>query len=326
MLKTHKVLSRQRVKSYEKTLHKEKGDCYLGKGSNSETGIFPSSWKKATVIPLYKGGDRTDVGNYRPISLLPLPGKLLEKIAHQRITYFLESNNILNDKQNGFRKGFSTVSAVADLTDDIFRAINNDKLTLAVFVDFKKAFDTVCHEILCKKLEKYGVGGRVLKWCTDYLTNRSQKTLANNCKSSSEPLTCGVPQGSVLGPLFFILYVNDLQQQLPNVDVQLYADDTVLYTSGANTDNLMDCLQRSLNKLIRWCSVNKLSFNPTKTKIVQFGTRQALKKAKLNSKKSLTLLGKKIQNLSSFKYLGFTLDATLNFKSHIADVIRKGHA
>ena len=169
------------------------------------TGVFPDAWKQATVIPLFKGGDRTSVENYRPISLLPIPGKLLEKIVHTQLSSFLEENTILSDKQNGFRKGFSTTSAVADLTDDIFSAVNEGEVTLAVFVDLRKAFDTVCHEILCKKLSNYGLRGKVLDWCTSYLKRRCQLTLANGVRSTVNRLTFGVPQGSVLGPLYYII-------------------------------------------------------------------------------------------------------------------------
>ena len=136
-----------------------------------ESRVFPDSWKSATVIPLFKGGDRSQVGNFRPISLLLLPGKLIEKIAHTRITFFLENNDILTDRQGGFRKGFSTTSSVADLTDSLFTAINESELSLAVFADLKKAFDTVDHKVLCKKLENYGLRGKLLDWCVNYLQN-----------------------------------------------------------------------------------------------------------------------------------------------------------
>ena len=285
-----------------------------------ETGIFPDSWKQATVIPLYKGGDRSDVENYRPISLLPLPGKLIEKIVHQNISIFLEDNKILTDKQNGFRKGCSTTTAVADLTDDLFTAINDSEMSIAVFVDLRKAFDTVNHNILCKKLEKYGIRNGVLKWCTNYLTNRKQRTLANNAKSESRNIVYGVPQGSVLGPLFFILYINDMQHALNDVNVQLYADDTVIYASGNVLSRVLNRVQTALTHLQTWCRSNKLTLNLAKTKMVTFGTRNALK---LMGPHTLTLGGKKVQKVSSFKYLGFHLDATLNFKSHIADVMRK---
>ena len=288
--------------------------------TNGNAGVSPEVWKRATVIPLFKSGDRAKTENYRPISLLPLPGKLIEKVAHSQISLFLEDNHILSDQQNGFRKGLSTVTVVADLTDDLFSAINNSEIALSVFIDLRKAFDTVSHDILCKKLEKYGVRTGVLNWCQNYLSNRSQCTLANGVRSTYSVIDFGVPQGSVLGPLFFILYVNDLQQALNGVKVQLYADDTVLYISHANPAVARACLQVNLNRLHKWCAVNKLTLNPSKTKMMSFGTRHSIKKAK-NCR--LVLDSKEIQVVSTFKYLGFTLDTTLNFKAHTADVLKK---
>ena len=286
------------------------------------TGIFPELWKRATVIPLFKGGDRAAVENYRPISLLPLPGKLIEKIAHKKIITFLEINNILSNKQSGFRKGFSTASAVADLTDDLFSANNDSEMSIAVFVDVRKAFDTVHHDILCKKLERYGLRGKVLDWCMNYLTNRCQHTVANNVKSEVAPLDYGVPQGSVLGPLFFIMYVNDLERALQGVKVRLYADDTVIYASGSKVEQVVSRLQLYLNRLHKWCCSNKLTLHPGKTKMVIFGTRQMLRRVRTNPV-NLFLSGKLIQNVPTYKYLGFELDATLNYKSHIAEILKK---
>ena len=283
------------------------------------TGTFPKAWKSATIIPLFKSGDRTKVENYRPISLLPLPGKLLERIAHEKISAFLDECKILSHRQSGFRKGYSTVSAVADLTDDLFTAINCSRFSLAVFVDLRKAFDTVNHVILCKKLEKNGIRGDVLQWCENYLSGRTQRTLANNVKSRQCPVLCGVPQGSVLGPLFFILYVNDLQQALKGEEVQLYADDTVLYTSDSKVQSGKNRLQANLDRLHNWCQANKLTVNPSKTKMMTFGTRHSIKKTK---ECHLLLGGVKVQKVATFRYLGFMLDSTLNFRSHIADVIK----
>ena len=212
------------------------------------TGIFPNKWKQATVIPLFKGGDKKLVENYCSISLLPLPGKLIEKIAHNKMSSFLEVNGLLSDRQNGFRKGFSTASAVADLTDDFFSATNEGEITLAVFVDLRKAFDTVCHDILCKKISNYGLRGKVLKWCSNNLADREQQTLVNSVRSEKKHLSYGVPQGSVLGPLFFILYVNDIQSALQGIKVQMYADDTVIFTSGSNLNVLVNHLQSNLYK------------------------------------------------------------------------------
>ena len=211
------------------------------------TGLFPQKWKKATIIPLFKGGKKTDVSNYRPISLLPLPGKIVEKVVHARLSTFLEDQYVLTNKQGGFRKGFSTASTIADLTDDLLASINHSQTSLVVFIDLKKAFDTVDHAILVKKLELYGVRGNNLKWCRDYLHLRNQTTLANNTFSSCSTITCGVPQGSVLGPLFFILYVNDVQHVIRNSTVQLYADDTVIHAEGVTAKAAAESLQSDLD-------------------------------------------------------------------------------
>ena len=153
-------------------------NCSLG------STVFQDKWKVAKILPLFKGGDRENVNNYRPVSLLPLPGKLLEKIVHKRISEFWEANNILSNNQGGFRKGHSTAATIADLTDDIFQQINHGNTTLAAFMDLRKAFDTVNLEILCFNLQHSGIKGKVMNWCKKYLTNRFQCTLANNVRSN----------------------------------------------------------------------------------------------------------------------------------------------
>ena len=237
------------------------------------SGFFPDKWKVAKILPLFKGGDRESVNNYRPVSLLPLPGKLLEKIVHKRISAFWDNNNVLSNNQGGFRKGFSTTATIADLTDDLFQQINLGNTTLAAFVDLRKAFDTVNLEILCSKLQRAGIREGVLNWCKNYLTNRFQCTLANNVRSNLLPITCGVPQGSVLGPLFFLIYVNDVQHAVTNCGIKLYADDTVLYQAGVNREEARFKLQASVNEFKLWCNVNALTINVSKTKVMAFATR-----------------------------------------------------
>ena len=283
------------------------------------TAIFPEAWKVAKVVPLYKGGNREDVGNYRPVSLLPLPGKMLEKIVHDRITKFWDDNNFLSANQGGFRKGFSTISTIADLTDDLFANINKGDTTLAAFIDLRKAFDTVNLSILIKKLEKAGIRDNMLRWCKNYLANRSQCTLANDVKSKLLPVTCGVPQGSVLGPLFFLVYVNDIEDALDTCGLKLYADDTVIYQSGVSKEEATNKLQYSLNIFTEWCSVNALTINAKKTKLMAFGSRSRVKKAK---EVVVTLGNQKLSQVPSFKYLGMILDSTLNFNHQISAVIR----
>ena len=281
--------------------------------------IFPDSWKVAKVIPLFKGGDREQVGNYRPVSLLPLPGKILEKIVHKRITQFWETNNFLSADQGGFRKGYSTVATIADLTDDLFTQINQGNTTLATFFDLRKAFDTVSTSILQKKLERSGVRNGVLRWCSNYLSNRYQCTYANGFTSSLLPVSCGVPQGSVLGPLFFLVFVNDIQGAIDECSIKLYADDTVLYQSGVNSEEAAFKLQESVNLFANWCEINSLTINIAKTKTVAFGSRHKVKKAK---KAVIKLDGEELKQVPSYKYLGMIVDSTLNYNLHVNQVIR----
>ena len=286
-------------------------------------GCFPDKWKRATIVPLYKGGDRTEVSNYRPVSLLPLPGKILERIAHAKLVEFLNNHNVISPKQGGFRKGFSTSRSIADLTDDLFSSINDGLTSLAVFVDLRKAFDTVNHDILLAKLQLYGIRGINLQWCRNYLSNRKQVTLANGVISSRRNIVCGVPQGSVLGPLFFILYINDVQNAIIAANgeggskVQLYADDTVLFASGLTAEAAGEKLQPALNLFSKWCRVNKLSLNPSKTKQMFFGTRHKVKKAK---GVVLAVENVPLQVVPTYKYLGFMLDSTLSFNYHVKSV------
>ena len=282
------------------------------------TGMFPDSWKQATIIPLYKGGDKLEVSNYRPVSLLPLPGKVIEKIAHAKMSSFLERYELLSDRQGGFRKGHSTMASIAELTDSILCNINKGLTSLAAFIDLRKAFDTVDHNILLRKLRCYGIEGTNLRWCTNYLSGRTQRTLANAVLSINEVITCGVPQGSVLGPLFFILYVNDVQKAVTGVNLQLYADDTVIYVAGEDSHSAAAKLQPALNKFSKWCAANKLTLNVSKTKLMTFGTRNMVKKAKDTVVK---IGGTPLQIVPTYKYLGVTLDATLTFDKQVKSTI-----
>ena len=217
-------------------------------------GTFPKNWKNAKVIPLYKGGDKSEVSNYRPISLLPLPSKTIEKVIHSRLTEFYTMHNVLTDNQDGFRKGRSTIDTIANFTDDISLNINKGECTIAAFVDFKKAFDTVNHDILIQKLKHTGVRGLKLDLLVNYLSNRAQITFANSKILSNHSITCGVPQGSILGPLLFLVYINNLTNILGNTQTRLYADDTVIYTNHIDVVSAGNRLQTSLNTLQTWCN------------------------------------------------------------------------
>ena len=281
--------------------------------------IFPDSWKLANIIPLQKPFDPTDVNNLRPISLLPLPGKILEKIVHAQITTHLENNNLLISEQGGFRKGKSTIHTIANFTDDVMLELNENNYTIAAFVDFKKAFDTVNHDILLKKLSHYGLGHDTLSWITSYLTNRKQKCSTNGITSNELYINCGVPQGSIMGPLLFLLYINDLYTAFDCCKYYLYADDTVLYTSDIDEAIAHAELQHDLHGLSRWCTLNRVTINTKKTKAMLFGTNNKLKKALLID---LKIGNDKICYVKTFNYLGVKLDCKLNFESHASECLR----
>ena len=282
-------------------------------------GGFPEKWKHATVIPIPKEGDHADVNNLRPISLLPLPGKLLEQVVHQQIMEYISMHNLLCKEQGGFRKGFSTISKIADFTDDLFTAINENKLTLAAFIDLRKAFDTVNHNILLQKLKTLGLHLQELKWFESYLVQRFQQPLANGIMSDKLEVYCGVPQGSILGPLLFLIYVNDLPRVIKFSTVHMYADDTVIYLSGRNTAEIEQSLQADLNNLAQWCSSNKLTINTKKTKTMTFGTPQQTKRMQ---NVRFTLNEQVLGLVESYKYLGVTLDQNLNFQKHVKSIIK----
>ena len=225
---------------------------------------FPDQWKLDTVVPLFKGGTKENVSNYIPVSLLPIPGKILEKLIHNQIMSFFIENNSLCANQSGFRPNHSTINSIANLTNYIYEKINNNKVTLAAFVDLKKAFDTVNHNILLKKLDHMGIREINLKWIKSYLDNRFQRTICNNKRSKLDQIKCGVPQGSILGPLFFLVYINDIKNVMKNIKYQLYADDTVLYCSGNTYDECAIVLQNALNEFVIWCSKNALTINTKK--------------------------------------------------------------
>ena len=196
-----------------------------------QTGVFPDALKISEVIPIHKGGSTEELNNYRPISLMSIFEKIIEKIMHKRLCEFLQEHNILFQNQFGFRKNNSTSFALIEITEKIKETIDNKKYGCGIFIDLRKAFDTVNHEILLRKLDHYGIRGMAQNWFKSYLTNRKQYVSLNGESSELKQIACGVPQGSCLGPLLFLLYINDLpnisevlqkslfsQQPVPNMD------------------------------------------------------------------------------------------------------------
>ena len=243
-------------------------------------GCFPSTWKLAKISPLFKKGSKQDPSNYRPISVLPTISKLLEKTVHMQLYSYLCDNNLLSQKQSGFRLNSSAVTASAMFTDKILSAMDKGELTGAVFIDLTKAFDTVNHSILLSKLCSLGVPNASLSynWFESYLSNRCQVTVCNGTKSSPETVQIGVPQGSILGPLLFTLYINDLPDYLEHCDVTLYADDTVLFISDKSLHNIKSYMNSDLEKLNNWLKLNHLTLSISKSKFMIIGSSQRLNK------------------------------------------------
>ena len=292
--------------------------CYMYNLSFTR-GIFPDDWKIANVIPLKKGGDPTDVNNLRPVSLLPLPGKIAERLIHTHISAFVEEKGLLSNKQGGFRKGRSTISTVAELTDNILLGLNNKEYTLASFIDLKKAFDTINHNILLQKLSFFGLSITIINWIRNYLSNRRQKCSVNGMASEELGISCGVPQGSILGPLLFLLYVNDISTNLLHSNVLLYADDTVIFAKHADEGTTHQWVSADLELLYKWCNRNQLTINLSKTKLMLFGTKNMLKHC---SKSDINLSGMTLQYVKQFNYLGMKLEDTLTFELHAAETMR----
>ena len=281
-------------------------------------GIFPEELKISKVIPIFKSGSSEDVNNYRPISLLSIFDKIIEKLMHKRLYDFLQENNILTTAQFGFQKNMSTSLAIIEITERIRRSMEDKKVGCGLFVDLSKAFDTINHKILISKMEHYGIRGTPLKWFTSYLNNRKQYTFLNGFSSTIELITCGVPQGSVLGPLLFLLYINDLPNISKKLDFFLFADDTNIYFEANTFSELEKKMNKELKKLYTWLIVNRLALNISKTNFIVFHPKN-----KEKTRITIRINKYTIQEKDEIKYLGVILDASLSWKQQIDKLIRK---
>ena len=224
-------------------------------------GVFPQELKLANVLPLYKSGDPQLFNNYRPVSLLPTLSKVLEKVMYTRLMSFLEINDILIGNQFGFRRSHPSYMALMVMINEISQALDSGEHVVGIFLDFSKAFDTVNHSILLKKLYHYGIRGNALEWFENHLSGRQQYVTYNGFSSSTKYIKCGVPQGSILGPLLFLVYINDLQRVCKSSTPILFADDTNLFYKNLDKSILEDQINNELKHVSLWLKVNKLSIH-----------------------------------------------------------------
>lgn len=281
-------------------------------------GIFPAALKPAIVTPIFKFGDKQEMNNYRPISILPAVSKVLEKTVAEQLIFHFDSQELLNPMQFGFRRKYSTDSACCYFLETVRAYVDQGRVVGAVFLDLCKAFDTVNYQILYSKLNQYSLSEHTQKWIRSYLSDRKQCVRVNNIQSAFRATSMGVPQGSILGPLLFSIYINDLPTVCSDVDVIMYADDTVIFTFGENELEVADKLSKEMEKVAEWLQMSCLTLNVDKTVSMLFSNKH-----KLQQTLEIQVNGQKIKNVNEIKYLGLILDSNLGFKSHIKNLGNK---
>lgn len=282
------------------------------------SGTFPEKMKIARVVPIYKSGDKTLPKNYRPVSILPVFSKVLEKLACNRLETFCNENNILCNSQFGFRKNRTTETALITLTEAIIKAMENKQHTVGVFLDLSKAFDTIDHTILLSKLQHYGIRGNALNWFKSYLSNRKQYVQYNYVNSNLQSLSCGVPQGSILGPILFLLYINDIVNSSSFLNYILFADDSNMYASHSSLNTLITRINEELRSVNGWVLSNKLTLNFSKSHYMIFSRK------KNNPITTSIIIGDNIlKHENVTKFLGVMVDDKLKWTCHIQSIVSK---
>ena len=280
--------------------------------------MFPDNLKIAKVCPIFKAGEKADVSNYRPISILPSFSKIFEKIIYFRLISFINKHNILSSSQFGFRKNHSTFMPLLKLHDKVTDALEKNNYCVGIFIDLSKAFDTIKHDILLKKLEYYGIRGLPLNLIQNYLANRRQYVSYRNTVSDAETIRYGVPQGSILGPLLFLLYINDLPKISNILSFLIFADDTTIIYSNPNLIDLIDKLNSELQHLSEWFSANRLSLNTSKTNFISFGSRWNQNDKTIDqSDQNIIINNEIISRVYYAKFLGVLIDSKLTWYNHI---------
>ena len=281
-----------------------------------ESSIYPELWKRANVTPIHKKNDKQLVGNYRPISLLPICSKIFEKLVFNCLYSYLDNNNLITKHQSGFRPGDSTTNQLLYLVNEIHEAFENPKSleVRAVFLDISKAFDKVWHDGIIFKLQQNGVSGKLLMLFKNYLLDRKQRIIINGESSEYFPIESGVPQGSVLGPLLFLIYINDLETDIKS-NIRFFADDTMLFSIVFDPVTSAISLNNDLSSIQKWAHQWKMEFNPDPTKQATEVLFSVKKSKPVHP--PLWFNGQPVRRMDDQKHLGLILDSKLTFTKHI---------
>jgi len=282
-------------------------------------GRLPGQWKQANVVPIFKKGDRSCAANYRPVSLTSVRCKIMEHILSSSIMKHLEQYDILTDAQHGFRKDRSCETQLILTLHGLARSIENNEQMDVILLDFSKAFDKVPHERLLHKIKHYGIRDNILEWLRDFLSGRNQKVLVEGKESSTAPVLSGVPQGSVLGPLMFLIYINDLPEYIKSSTVRLFADDCVVYRKIKDQAD-GDMLQEDLDRLQQWELDWLMEFHPQKCQLLRVTNK------KKQVQKEYKIHGHTLESVEEAKYLGITIHRCLNWNTHICNIIKKANS
>ena len=282
------------------------------------TGYFPDQLKQAKVLPVFKSGDKMNINNYRPISILPAFSKVYEKVICSRLLSYLEDNNLLVKQQHGFRKQHSTESAILQFVSNVYKCLEEKHFVVGIFIDLSKAFDTIDHNILLYKLNNIGIRGVTHRLFQSYLCNRTQSVYCNKKYSQIQHISQGVPQGSILGPILFLVYINDIINASTKIDFTIYADDTTLLMKDTNILTLHEIVTTELNNIDLWIKSNNLKLNVNKTSYIFFQNRS------INHVfPNLLLNNEQLTHVHSTKFLGVRIDENLNWKIHINEICLK---
>ena len=289
-----------------------------------ETSQFTDSWKVARITPIFKDGDRTVISNYRPISVLPVISKFFEKLAFNQLYHYLKENGLFTSDQSGFLRLHSTLTCLLKMSDDWYNGLDLSKLVGLVFIDLKKSFDTVDHDSLCKKLELYGVQQRELSWFRSFLSNRKQSCRVNGNGSDVGQIEVGVPQGSCLGPLLFLIFINDLPKAVQGSSVTMSADDTSFCHQSHNLTQLNEAINSDLIKPATWLRGNKLSLNVAKAHSMLISIKQKHNSLKNQSEAlELKICDNELEVVQKTKCLGVQINCSLEWKEQIKAVSTK---